>query len=121
MAGPEVPTEPAPADPVPPDESEVTGPSVTGLAADGSAADGPGPATETARRKRTIGERVRATPRFLASIPVTLTTVGLLLLTGILAILWLVGIWAIMAGVVFIFASFFVRKVGNAIVDSPQV
>ena len=41
--------------------------------------------------------------------------------SGILAILWLVGIWAIMAGVVFIFASFFVRKVGNAIVDSPQV
>ena len=41
--------------------------------------------------------------------------------SGILAILWLVGIWAIMAGIVFIFASFFVRKVGNAIVDSPQV
>jgi uncharacterized membrane protein HdeD (DUF308 family) len=41
--------------------------------------------------------------------------------SGILAILWLVGIWAIMAGIVLIFASFFVRKVGNAIVDSPQV
>lgn len=40
---------------------------------------------------------------------------------GILSVLWLVAIWAIMAGIVFIFASFFVRKVGNAIVDSPQV
>ena len=40
---------------------------------------------------------------------------------GILSILWLVAIWAIMAGIVFIIASFFVRKVGNAIVDSPQV
>ena len=27
--------------------------------------------------------------------------------------LWLVAIWAIMAGIVFIVASFFVRKVGN--------
>ena len=87
MAAPEVPTEPAPAD-LCPDESAVTGPSVTGFAAEGphagSAADRSGPAAETARRKRTIGERVRATPRFLASIPVTLTTVGLLLLAGIL-------------------------------------
>jgi len=40
---------------------------------------------------------------------------------GILSILWLVAIWAIMAGIVFIIASFFVRKVGNAILDSPQV
>ena len=73
MAGPEVPAEPAPAQPVLPDEA--TG---TASAAEESAA------TETARRKRTFGDRVRATPRFLASIPVTLTTVGLLLLTGAL-------------------------------------
>lgn len=39
---------------------------------------------------------------------------------GILSVLWLVAIWAIMAGIVFIFASFFVRKVGNTIVDAPQ-
>jgi hypothetical protein len=41
-------------------------------------------AIATGRRKRTFGDRVRAIPRFLASIPVTLTTVGLLLLTGAL-------------------------------------
>ncbi len=40
---------------------------------------------------------------------------------GILSILWLVAIWAIMAGIVFIVASFFVKKVGNAIVSSPDV
>jgi uncharacterized membrane protein HdeD (DUF308 family) len=39
---------------------------------------------------------------------------------GILSILWLVALWAILAGVVFIIASFFVRKVGNAIVSSPD-
>lgn len=39
--------------------------------------------------------------------------------TGILGLLWLVAIWAIMSGVVFIVASFFVRKVGNAIVNDP--
>lgn len=39
---------------------------------------------------------------------------------GILSILWLVALWAIMAGIVFIVASFFVRKVGNAIVSSPD-
>ena len=39
---------------------------------------------------------------------------------GILSILWLVGIWAIMSGIVFIVASFFVRKVGNTIVNSPD-
>lgn len=33
---------------------------------------------------RTFADRVRATPRFLGSIPVTLTTLGLLLLTGVL-------------------------------------
>ncbi len=38
---------------------------------------------------------------------------------GILSILWLVAIWAIMSGIVFIIASFFVRKVGNAIVSDP--
>lgn len=38
---------------------------------------------------------------------------------GILSILWLVGIWAIMSGIVFIIASFFVRKVGNTIVNDP--
>ena len=37
---------------------------------------------------------------------------------GILSMLWLVAIWAIMAGIVFIVASFFVRKVGNDIVNS---
>jgi hypothetical protein len=30
-----------------------------------------------------------------------------------------VAIWAIMAGIVFIVASFFVKKVGNAIVNDP--
>jgi uncharacterized membrane protein HdeD (DUF308 family) len=40
---------------------------------------------------------------------------------GILSILWLVAIWAIMSGIVFIVASFFVRKVGNAILDAPPV
>ena len=40
---------------------------------------------------------------------------------GILSILWLVAIWAIMAGIVFIVASFFVKKVGNAIVNSPDL
>ncbi len=40
---------------------------------------------------------------------------------GILSILWLVAIWAIMAGIVFIVASFFVRKVGNEIVNSPDL
>ncbi|HEY4992598.1 MAG TPA: HdeD family acid-resistance protein [Nakamurella sp.] len=39
---------------------------------------------------------------------------------GILSILWLVAIWAIMSGIVFAIASFFVRKVGNAIVNAPQ-
>ena len=39
---------------------------------------------------------------------------------GILNLLWLVAIWAIMSGIVFIVASFLVRKVGNAIVNSPQ-
>lgn len=39
---------------------------------------------------------------------------------GILSILWLVALWAVLAGVVFIIASFFVRKVGNAIVSSPD-
>ena len=34
--------------------------------------------------RRTVGDRIRGTPRFLASIPVTLTTLGLLLLAGIL-------------------------------------
>ena len=38
---------------------------------------------------------------------------------GILSILWLVAIWAIMGGIVIIIASFFVKKVGNAIVNSP--
>jgi uncharacterized membrane protein HdeD (DUF308 family) len=38
---------------------------------------------------------------------------------GILSILWLVAIWAIMAGIVFIVASFFVKKVGNTIVNDP--
>ena len=38
---------------------------------------------------------------------------------GILNLLWLVAIWAIMSGIVFIVASFLVRKVGNAY--SPQV
>jgi uncharacterized membrane protein HdeD (DUF308 family) len=36
---------------------------------------------------------------------------------GILSILWLVAIWAIMAGIVFAIASFFVRKAGNIIVQ----
>ncbi len=36
---------------------------------------------------------------------------------GILSILWLVAIWAIMAGIVFVIASFFVRKAGNTILD----
>ena len=40
---------------------------------------------------------------------------------GILSILWLVALWAIMSGIVFIVASFFVRKVGNDIVKSPAV
>jgi uncharacterized membrane protein HdeD (DUF308 family) len=40
---------------------------------------------------------------------------------GILSILWLVALWAIMAGIVFIIASFFVRKVGDTIVNSPNV
>jgi uncharacterized membrane protein HdeD (DUF308 family) len=35
---------------------------------------------------------------------------------GILSILWLVAIWAIMAGIIFAIASFFVRKAGNVIV-----
>lgn len=39
---------------------------------------------------------------------------------GILSILWLVALWMVMAGVVFIMASFFVRKIGNAIVSSPN-
>ena len=37
---------------------------------------------------------------------------------GILSILWLVAIWAIISGIVFIVASFFFRKVGNDIVNS---
>src|SRR6476469_5148550 len=40
---------------------------------------------------------------------------------GILSILWLVALWAIMAGIVFIIASFFVRKMGNDIVNSTAV
>ncbi len=40
---------------------------------------------------------------------------------GILSLLWLVAIWAIMSGIVFIVASFFVRRVGNDIVNSPAV
>jgi uncharacterized membrane protein HdeD (DUF308 family) len=40
---------------------------------------------------------------------------------GILSLLWLVAIWAIMSGIVFIVASFFVRKVGTDIVNSPGV
>ncbi len=40
---------------------------------------------------------------------------------GILSLLWLVAIWAIMAGIIFIVASFFVRKVGDAIVNSPDL
>src|SRR5450755_713826 len=39
---------------------------------------------------------------------------------GILSLLWLVAIWAIMSGIVFAIASFFVRKVGNQIVNSPD-
>lgn len=38
---------------------------------------------------------------------------------GILSVLWLIAVWAIMSGIVFIFASFFVRKVGNTIVNDP--
>ena len=38
---------------------------------------------------------------------------------GIQTILWLVGIWAIMAGIVLAAFSFVVRKVGNTIVDAP--
>jgi uncharacterized membrane protein HdeD (DUF308 family) len=34
---------------------------------------------------------------------------------GILSILWLVAIWAIMAGIIFAIASFFVRKAGNIV------
>jgi len=41
--------------------------------------------------------------------------------TGILGLLWLVAIWAIMSGIVFVIASFFVRRVGNAIVNSPDL
>jgi len=41
--------------------------------------------------------------------------------TGILSLLWLVAIWAIISGIVFIVASFFVRKVGNDIVNAPAV
>jgi uncharacterized membrane protein HdeD (DUF308 family) len=40
---------------------------------------------------------------------------------GILSILWLVALWAIMSGIVFIVASFFVRKMGNDIVNSTTV
>ena len=40
---------------------------------------------------------------------------------GILSILWLVALWAVMAGIVFIAASFFVRKLGNTIVNSPEL
>jgi uncharacterized membrane protein HdeD (DUF308 family) len=39
---------------------------------------------------------------------------------GILSILWLVAIWAIMAGIVFVIASFFVKKAGAAIVNDPS-
>ena len=45
-----------------------------------SASDGP-PRTDG---RRSVGDRVRALPRFLISVPVTLLTVGLLLLAGIL-------------------------------------
>jgi uncharacterized membrane protein HdeD (DUF308 family) len=37
---------------------------------------------------------------------------------GILSLLWLVALWAIMSGIVFIVASFFVKKVGNAVIDA---
>jgi uncharacterized membrane protein HdeD (DUF308 family) len=40
---------------------------------------------------------------------------------GILSILWLVAIWAIMSGIVMIIASFFVKKVGNAVVEANPV
>jgi uncharacterized membrane protein HdeD (DUF308 family) len=40
---------------------------------------------------------------------------------GILSILWLVALWAIMSGIVFIVASFFFRKVGNDIVNSKAI
>ena len=35
----------------------------------------------------------------------------------LVSLLWLVAIWAIMAGIVFAIASFFVRKAGNVIVE----
>ena len=36
--------------------------------------------------------------------------------TLLVSLLWLVAIWAIMAGIIFAIASFFVRKAGNEIV-----
>ena len=34
----------------------------------------------------------------------------------LVSLLWLVAIWAIMAGILFVIASFYVRKAGNLIV-----
>lgn len=39
----------------------------------------------------------------------------------LVSLLWLVAIWAIMAGIVFAIASFFVRKAGNVIVEQTAV
>lgn len=38
----------------------------------------------------------------------------------LVSLLWLVAIWAIMAGIVFAIASFFVKKAGQAIVNDPS-
>ncbi|MEP6561318.1 MAG: DUF308 domain-containing protein [Nakamurella sp.] len=38
---------------------------------------------------------------------------------GIQTIIWLIGIWAILTGIMLAGFSFVVRKVGNAIVDAP--
>ena len=38
---------------------------------------------------------------------------------GISTLVWLVGIWAILTGIMLAAFSFVVRKVGNAIVDAP--
>ena len=35
----------------------------------------------------------------------------------LVSLIWLVAIWAIMAGIIFAIASFFVRKAGNVIVQ----
>ncbi len=37
----------------------------------------------------------------------------------LVSLLWLIAIWAIMAGIVFAIASFYVRKAGNIIVNAP--